>query len=280
MEEVVEQAVDSAADVVAGRSGTSNLGHLAIVSAVAFGTGAGLTWLVAKRYFTSKYEQILEEERVATRDLYARLYKTDEFATPGDAAEALGVETTAAKAAGAALERYGATKLAEVEGVVQVTETVEVEVTPVDDGPTEAEVAVARNVFTEAEPTDEVWDQDLEEAKRAELIDGEPYIISHMEYNENEHDHEQTRLTYYAEDDVLVDEKESPIEADIDMVVGEDNLTRFGHGTMDNRMVYIRNHRLSMDFEVVKHDGAYSKVVLGFQHADGPRIRKMRRDVE
>lgn len=277
MEEVVEQTVDGAADILTGRSGQLNMGHLAFVSAVALGAGAGISWLVAKRYFASKYEKILEEERLAARDLYARLYKKDEFATPGEAAETLGVGGEAiTEAAAGALERYGAKKLAEV--AVEVTETVDVEVTPVEN---EIETSQARNVFTDQDfiPTGEVWDQDLEIAKRAELPDGDPYIISHMEFNENEHDHEQTRLVYYAEDDVLLDDKNSPIDA-VDMVVGEDNLTRFGHGTMNNRIVFIRNHKLGMDFEVVKNDGSYSKDVLGFQHSDGPRIRKMRRDVE
>lgn len=266
MEEIVDQVVDGA-DVAAGRIPKPSMGHLAVVSALALGAGAGIAWYVTKRHYQSKFEQIIEEEREEIKAFYARLYKKDEFATPGDAVETLGVPGTAATA----LTSYGAHKLEELG--VEVTETVEVEVAAIEEAPEDDE-PTTRNVF-DGSPTDEVWDQDKEEAYRASLEPGIPYIISQMEYNENENDYEQRTLTYYADDDVLVDEHDKPIEL-IDEVVGEDNVTRFGHGIMDGRIVLVRNDRLNMDFEVIRHDGSYSKDVLGFQHSDGPRIRKFR----
>lgn len=265
MEDVVEQVVDSAADMVDGRIPGSNLGHLAIVSAVALGAGAGIAWFAAKRYYTAKFEEVLEQERLEIKAFYAQLHKKDEYATPGDAAEALGTPVIPVAAA-KALQSYGSENLEDV--AVTVTETVEVEVQP------EPEL-VRSNVFKDRE-SKHPWDQEGEDAARETLSPGEPFIISSDEYGENEHEYEQKTLTYFAEDDVLVDEKDQPIE-EIDNVVGEENLTHFGYGSNDNRIVLIRNDRLGMEFEVVKNEGSYSKLVLGFQHSsDEPKVRRMR----
>lgn len=255
LQEEALDKIENASNVVSRRPAL----RVAIVSAVALGAGAGIAWFVAKNRYEAKYAKIAEREIAEAKAFYSRLYKKDEYATPGETAEALGVGGTEAAVA---LERYGAKKLAEV--AVEVTETTEVEVSP-----------VTTNVFDNSESDDDVWDQDKEEAYRASIGDDEPYVISHMEYNENENDYQQTSLTYFVEDDVLVDEKETPIDA-VDMVVGEGNLTRFGHGVMDNRIVFVRNDKLGMDFEIVKNDGSYSKLVLGFQHSDKPQVRKFR----
>lgn len=265
MEEVVEQVIDSAADLVDGRVSGSNLGHLAIVSAIALGAGAGIAWFAAKRHYTAKFEEVLEQERLEIKAFYAQLHKKDEYATPGDAAEALGTQVVPVAAA-KALQEYGSENLNDV--AVQVTETVEVEVHP------EPEL-IQSNVFRDRE-SKQPWDQEGEEAARETLSPGEPYIISAEEFGVNENDYDQKTLTYFAEDDVLVDEKDQPIDQ-IDMVVGEENLTHFGYGSNDNRIVLIRNDRLGMEFEVVKNEGSYSKLVLGFQHSsDEPKVRKFR----
>lgn len=266
MEEILEPVVDNVTDVAAGRlPGGTNLGHLAVVSAVALGAGAGIAWLISKQYYKSKYERLAEQEIAEAKAFYSQFYKKDDYATPGDAVEALGAGGTEAAVA---LEQYGAKRLQDV--AVNVVETVDIEVKAMD-----SEEPIRSNIFTDRE-SDEVWDQDKEEAYRASLDPGVPYIISQMEFNENPEDHDQQTLTYFAEDDVLVDEKDQPISL-TDQTVGDENLTRFGHGHMDNRIVLVRNDRLQMDFEVVLNDGSYAKQVLGFQHSDEPTVKKFRR---
>ena len=65
---------------------------------------------------------------------------------------------------------------------------------------------------------------------------------------------------------------------DADDAVGEMNLHRFGHGSGDNNVVYIRNDRLENDFIVLRSQGEYAKEVLGLRHSHGgsrktPRFR-------
>lgn len=260
MEEVSESAIDAGA-AVARQISRPHLGYLAIVSAVSVGAGAGIAWVVCKRHYEAKYLQLAEQEIAEARAFYAQLHKKDGFATPGEAVKSLGADGVEAANA---LERYQGNDPRPEVDVVVTTETVEVETKP-----------VITNVFRESTPNDR-WDQDEEIKKRESMETDEPYIISQEEYQEGELDYAQQTLTYFAEDDVLVDEKDQPINL-IDPVVGEENMTRFGHGSNDNRIVYIRNDKLSMDFEVVKNEGSYSREVLGFQHADNShRIRKFR----
>ena len=100
-----------------------------------------------------------------------------------------------------------------------------------------------------------------------------PYIISADEFNANEGDFEQRSLTYYEDDDVLADEKDLIIE-EVEAVVGVDNLTKFGVGSGNKDLLFIRNERLECDFDVSRHESSYSKVVLGF--VEEPIVQKRR----
>ena len=133
---------------------------------------------------------------------------------------------------------------------------------------------ISHNVFVQRAVLDS-WDQEAEESSRhAES----PYVISHDEFMENSFEHQQNSLTYYRGDDTLVDERDQPID-EVEAVVGMENLRLFGHGSRDSNIVYIRNERIELDFEVTQNRGKYGEEVLGFQHADFPnsRFRKGRR---
>ena len=45
----------------------------------------------------------------------------------------------------------------------------------------------------------------------------------------------------------------------MDEVIGLGNLGRWGHGSNDENIVYIRNLHLSLDFEVVRDRGSYAE---------------------
>jgi hypothetical protein len=80
----------------------------------------------------------------------------------------------------------------------------------------------------------------------------------------NDDEQEQTSLTYFAGDDVLVDERDQ-VMRDIDATVGLENLQKFGHGSNDPLVVYVRNPRLEVDYEISKSDGTFATEVHGFQ---------------
>lgn len=251
MEETVDTIVTSA-DALA-RSARPKLGYLAVAGTLGLVGGATAAWFVAERHYKAKYARIATQEIAEAKEFYARLHKKDDFATPEGAVSAL--SASGAEAAEA---------LAIYQGKDPDPADIMVEQTVIEE----------TNIFAERESNDE-WDQEKEEEARTTLNADEPYIISQEEFLINENDYQNPSLVYFAEDDVLVDDQEKPIEL-IDPVVGEDNLTRFGHGSKDNRIVYIRNDKLGCDFEIVKNEGNYARDVLGLQHSDGPRVRKMR----
>lgn len=238
-----------------------------VASVASAGAGATLGYLEADKRAKAKYEQLAEEEIAEAKRFYAKLHKEGDFAQP---------ET--------ALEKYMAqvqdyTSEAEVtvtdgsETGVAVAETVE----ETDDGVEIQERAV--NIFASSEPVvEDDFDYDAELESRTK---DEPYVIANEEFYENEPEYEQNTLTYFEGDDVLVDDKDQPIE-DTDRTVGNANLLRFGHGSKDQNVVYIRNDRMQMDFEVLRSRGDYVKEVLGFiEHSDRPgrgKIRKFRSD--
>jgi hypothetical protein len=74
--------------------------------------------------------------------------------------------------------------------------------------------------------------------------------------------YEKATVTYFSHDDVLADERDARIDG-IDEQFGLENLERFGHGSEDPNIVYIRNDKLQIDFEVVKSDGSFTAEVLG-----------------
>lgn len=136
---------------------------------------------------------------------------------------------------------------------------------------------VRRNIF-ESDNPDTYFDFDEELKRRAEKPN-DPFVITKEEFDVGEADYDQAMLTYYDGDDVLADSKDQPLDQ-IDMAVGFENLLRFGHGSEDPNVVYIRNSKLGLDFEVVHSDGKFAKEVLGFddelKHSDKRVPRKFR----
>jgi hypothetical protein len=151
-----------------------------------------------------------------------------------------------------------------------VTEEVEVPLTPYQAAIVRDAQPPDRNVF-EAEP--DKWDSRAELANRSS---DRPYVITKEEFMQNEPEHEQVSLTYFEGDEVISDERDQPVENEDDLI-GKDNL-KFGHGSKDNNVVYIRSEGTETDFEVLRSHGKYAEEVLGFiEHSeDDGRPRRFR----
>jgi hypothetical protein len=109
-----------------------------------------------------------------------------------------------------------------------------------------------------------------------------PYVIHYDERTEFE-DYEEMTLTLYEKDNVLCNEQDEIIaDEELDKLVGEDNLDRFGHGSNDPNVVYIRNDSLELVLEVVRSPHAYAEEVHGFEHTgysgNLERMRKREKD--
>lgn len=91
-----------------------------------------------------------------------------------------------------------------------------------------------------------------------------PHIIHQDEFAHNETEYAQVTYTYYAEDDVLTDERDE-ILTDRDALIGVNVLTRFGHGTDDYNILYVRNPVLELEVEICRDTGSYEEKVLGLE---------------
>lgn len=241
---------------------------IAVVSLAAGGTGG---YILAEKRLRDEYNEISKRDIAAAKEYYKKLNKAEEYETPSKAVETLIPEQQNEFVSPVSSENPGLemaiTKLKEYQGT-STDETVEE-----TEGTTEAEVM---NVFRNATGPGE-WNQELELSRRTPNV---PYIISHQEFLENEGEYEQITVTYFEEDDTLVDSQDEPVR-EVNNLVGEDNLTRFGYGSNDNNIVYVRNDRLEIDLEVIRATGKYTEVVLGFNQPDEDprrqRPQKLRR---
>lgn len=123
-------------------------------------------------------------------------------------------------------------------------------------------VVVEQNLFD----THGASDKDL--LDRSARSADHPYVIDSEEFEDAELDFSQNTLTYYAGDNVLTDESDQPVN--IGQIVGESNL-QFGIGSGDKNIVYVRNHRLEVDFEICKDPGYYTEEVLGVAPKENKR---------
>lgn len=233
-----------------------------------FSAGSVAGYFYAKKKLIVQYDEQMEREIDAVREHYKKRNKIDEFATPVDAAQSLGVVVSDAtideaeavleeEKAAEALESYKGKTAYQANGVV---------VDPVSgeilDRARRKEI-IAKNVFelNPVEPVDFNYDDEIE-ARTA----SKPYVISEQEYEDNDHDHEQITITWYEGDRTLADPNDG-IVALVEETVGHDNL-RFGHRSNDNDLVYIRHEHYRLDMKVVRHEGKYGEIVAGFVGAE------------
>lgn len=139
-----------------------------------------------------------------------------------------------------------------------------------EDRPLPAPVPMApqqkifRSTDTEKDKMDG-WNFPHELAKRTSEF---PHIIHQDEFTNNESEFAQVTYTYYVGDDVLTDERDE-ILSDRDALVGRNVLTRFGHGTDDYNILYVRNPVLELEIEICRDTGSYEEKVLGLEREPG-----------
>ena len=107
------------------------------------------------------------------------------------------------------------------------------------------------------------WDYNDEFAKRRS---GFPYVIHEDEFsNDNLPLYNPVSYTYYAVDAVLTDEDNEPI-LNVDAIVGN-ALNRFGHGSSDPNVVYVRNDPLQLQIEVTRIGNSFEHDQRGLDDA-------------
>jgi hypothetical protein len=110
-----------------------------------------------------------------------------------------------------------------------------------------------------------IWDYEVEIAERLKNPD-QPYVIHQDEFNEKS-DYAHVTYTYYAVDDVLVDDENEHPLPHADLIVGQYNL-KFGYGTDHEDVVFIRNDKLELEMEICRVPQSYEVEVLGLDDSN------------
>lgn len=127
----------------------------------------------------------------------------------------------------------------------------------------------------EAELEDAVDDKE-EEGLLFTQSDGDEegaYLISHTEFIETHEDWDKITLSYFVEDDTLIDDQEI-IVPDVDFTIGEKALQYFGKRSGDPNIVYIRNTEIETDFEVLLDRRSIVQALYGIEDMKTERLPK------
>lgn len=222
-----------------------------LLAGVGLGIGVGL--LLTRQKVRTVKDEIAEVHQVQLELDFERAEKDREFNLQIQQAALVTRELKenglrfleSVKGLGTGVVEKAASELLEVEHAVQTAEQ-----------ETDTDTKVVTNVFDTA---GDEWDYaiELNERRRQSV-----YVIHIDEFMADEMEWEsQSTLTWYEGDKILTDSKDVPIY-DWVSVVGE---LKFGHGSKDANVCYIRNERLQAEYEVLRDPGSYEMIVLGNQ---------------
>lgn len=158
--------------------------------------------------------------------------------------------------------------LAEEEAIESAAKARREEIIPMPEEDEDEPIRV--NVFHN---TNDDWDYESELSTRTKEA---PYIIHVDEFMGNELGYDQETMTYYAGDDILADKTDTPLY-NFEEILGE---FKFGHGTNDPNVVYIRNEKIRMEWEVLLHTGRFEIEVLGHSIEDEYEEKELRHSVQ
>lgn len=96
-----------------------------------------------------------------------------------------------------------------------------------------------------------------------------PYVITEEQFSEECFDFQKLTVRYFNADKVLADNQDAVIK-DIKWTVGEETLKQFEVNPNPDQpyIVYVRNEKIEVDFEICLDYGSYVEVVLGYGTAN------------
>lgn len=226
--------------------------------------GAGIGFAVGlkrgRKYTAEEMDHIDAAVRQMTSE-YRDTSLPDEIIKATPAPVILDAEDYEARKAG---EDFVKITVTSVSGKANADEIVDIPIIAEDDEP---EVVVS-NVFA---GNDDDWDYELEVTTRTEQ---RPYVLHKDEFYADEKDYEQVTLTYYAGDNIMTTD-------DDQIVYNHEDQTgpmRFGHGSGDMKVFYVRNDKNKAEYEIIRHEGRYSEEVLGLEIEDNARAADIKHE--
>lgn len=266
----VEDAVEELVDVV--EIVRNNPVVLSIVGVLGLAAGAAGGYFIARKLLREHYAEIAEQEIAEAKEHYASLNKVTVDGEPMTPQQILASRDPDALAA---LREYQGAVVGDVEAPAATEEELTEADYVLDDEVLKIAEGRVRSVNVLAEksdpskgvyPIEQVENSgsvnvfvdrnfDYDEEKKLRTKD-RPYVITHDEYFGAEfEDFDTIQLTYFA-DDVLVAEDDKPVD-DVNGTIGDETLARFGHGSKDKNIVYVRNEKLQCEYEVTQSDQTY-----------------------
>lgn len=88
-----------------------------------------------------------------------------------------------------------------------------------------------------------------------------PYVIMAEEYTDENREFSKVSLTWYTVDEVLVDERDSPLK---DISIAGEFHDKFGVDSGDDDIVFMRNEQLTLDMEIIRKEVSFRETVLGY----------------
>lgn len=213
---------------------------------IAFAAGAAIGSVVTWKVVKTKYEQIADEEIASVKEEYAdlmgkmkkRLNETATYVGPQDSDEAAAEE-----------EEY-------------YPDDDERDFTEKEKQQVEYYKLTSKYRGSNVEDDNEDEENDKEGDEGEDEFDGEvrfingPYPISPDDFSCSPPGYSAQPLDYFA-DGVLADDW--GMKVDIEETIGEENLAHFGEYADD--ILYVRNERTEIDYEVTRDPRTYDEVV-------------------
>lgn len=249
-----------------------------ILITVGVGVAAGAAgWFVGFRMGKQAELDRADREIEGMKDLYARRSKAERFATPEEALR----ELHGQEAVEEVNEYLDQARNYQERPLTGPDDELEEDASREDRGPEFTIEGQTPEEYWATHPQKQnVWESavDIDGAALEERGTGVPYVITMDEYQEEEESYDKIDLTYYAEDDVLTDDHDKRVD-DYNYTVGAQNLHRFGMGSGDKKVVFVRNDTRGADYEITMNEGSYSEIVMGVKIPDSKsRPGKMRDD--
>lgn len=267
-EEILEGASEVADGVVQMARGFSGLALSgAFLAGVGLGGVAG--YFICKKHLETKYSQLAADEIEEMREHY---HKKDVARSNTEKPD---LEKIVRDQGYSSEQTAPPMAVTPPDAVVEAAQD-EDEDEVVSNLPDDPEVRNAFREFGDDAVKPGEWDWHKEKRGRSPL---RPYVI-HLDEREGNDTYDRLTLTYFKEDDVLCDETDDPLDAeDRERMVGETNLDKFGHGSGDPTVVYIRNDQLNTIYEVCLSHRSYEEEVIGtpppeIRHSDRRRERR------
>lgn len=224
------------------------------VAVVAAGVGGYFGYRYAVKKLVAHYDERLIRAQQESRAYYEKLASRGDFGTKVTEEDVVSAAALLENYQGDEDNPYGARTPEDKTTLQEIQDTTE---------------PASKVVGPRSALRDGNWDIDQELALRSTLEHGEPYVISYEEFNEGLSGQDPDELIWYEGDSTLADMRGSIIP-DTNRYIGDDNLLRFGEGSGDADMVYVRNEATGTDYQVNRSIGKFTKEVLGFNDEEKP----------